>query len=180
MSEDYRELIAAEQGVPLHYESDDYSSDPDDYAGTVGEFADQGIEFAYTGLEFFLPMRVPTKTHQSKRFTARGGKVVAYDTPEVKAIRAKFISALAKHKPDQKLTGPVRLVTKWCFEITPSSHHQNGDWKDTKPDVTNLIKLFEDCMTVVGFWEDDAQVASSVIEKFWSRIPGIYVRVEKL
>lgn len=180
MSEDYSELIAAEQGVPLHYESDDYSNDPDDYAGTVGEFADQGIEFAYTGLEFFLPMRVPTKTHQSKRFTARSGKIAAYDTPEIVAIREKFEAALAKHAPEQKISGPVRLVTKWCFEITDTKKHRDGEWKATKPDTDNLVKLFKDCMTATGFWNDDAQVASDIIEKFWANIPGIYVRVERL
>ena len=35
-------------------------------------------------------------------------------------------------------------------------------------------------MTEVGFWKDDAQVASEIIEKFYARIPGIYIRVEQL
>lgn len=180
MSEDYRELIAAEMGVPLHYDSDEYSNDPDDYAGTVGEFADQGIEFTYKDIEFFLPMKVPTSTHQTKRFGSVNGKIVSYDTPVIVAIREKFETALSKHAPQQKIIGPVRLVTKWCFGISDTRKHKNGDWKDTKPDTDNLIKLFKDCMTKTGYWKDDAQVASDIIEKFWAEIPGIYVRVEKL
>lgn len=180
MTEDYRELIAAEMGVPMHYDSDDYSNDPDDYAGTVGEFAEQGIEFTYKDIEFFLPMQIPTKTHQSKRYAYQNGKIVAYDTPEIVAIREKFEAALSKYAPEQKISGPVRLVTKWCFCISDTRKYKNGEWKTTKPDVTNIIKLFEDCMTKCGFWKDDAQVASSIIEKFWAEIPGIYVRIEKL
>jgi Holliday junction resolvase RusA-like endonuclease len=35
-------------------------------------------------------------------------------------------------------------------------------------------------MTTVGFWEDDAQVASEIVEKFWSDQVGIYIKVEVL
>ncbi|HFU9554316.1 TPA: RusA family crossover junction endodeoxyribonuclease, partial [Streptococcus agalactiae] len=31
-----------------------------------------------------------------------------------------------------------------------------------------------------GFWNDDAQVASEIIEKFWADTVGIYVKVEEL
>ena len=40
--------------------------------------------------------------------------------------------------------------------------------------------MLKDVMTEVGFWKDDAQVASEIAEKFYAKIPGIYVRVEKL
>ena len=30
-------------------------------------------------------------------------------------------------------------------------------------------------MTELGFWMDDAQVASELCEKFWAEIPGIYI-----
>ena len=35
-------------------------------------------------------------------------------------------------------------------------------------------------MTNVGFWRDDAQVASEIVEKFWAELPGIYIRAEEL
>ena len=34
-------------------------------------------------------------------------------------------------------------------------------------------------MTKLGFWNDDAEVASEIAEKFWSEVVGIYVRVEE-
>ena len=35
-------------------------------------------------------------------------------------------------------------------------------------------------MTKVGFWKDDALVASEITEKFWADQPGIYIRIEEL
>jgi len=179
MSEDQRELIAAEQGVDL---SDEYSSDPADYQFTFGDLEKQGIEFEYIDpkavCEFFMAMQVPTKTHQEKSITVRNGKPVVYEDAELKAVRAKLMAHLGQNTPKQKYTGALRLVTKWCFGIT--GKHCNGEYKITKPDTDNLVKLLKDCMTDCGYWTDDAIVASEIIEKFWAEIPGIYVRIEKL
>ena len=57
---------------------------------------------------------------------------------------------------------------------------RNGQYKTTKPDIDNLQKLLKDCMTDLGYWKDDAQVASEIAEKFWSDVVGIYVLVEEL
>ena len=96
----------------------------------------------------------------------------------MKAVRVKLQGHLGKHVPKQKYTGAVRLITKWLFPIT--GKHQNGEYKTTKPDLDNLMKLFLDCCTTVGFWSDDNLVASLVVEKFYSDIPGIYVKIESL
>jgi Holliday junction resolvase RusA-like endonuclease len=40
--------------------------------------------------------------------------------------------------------------------------------------------MLKDEMTHMGFWHDDAQVASEIIEKFWADITGIYVEIELL
>ncbi|MBE6902906.1 MAG: RusA family crossover junction endodeoxyribonuclease, partial [Ruminococcaceae bacterium] len=53
-------------------------------------------------------------------------------------------------------------------------------YKLTKPDTDNLNKLLKDCMTKLGFWKDDALVASEIIEKFYGEIPGVYIRIEVL
>ncbi|QBX22040.1 resolvase [Streptococcus phage Javan629] len=88
------------------------------------------------------------------------------------------MSLLSAHKPDQKISGPIRLTVKWLFPMTKQS--VNGQYKTSKPDTDNLNKLLKDCMTELGFWNDDAQVASEIIEKFWADNVGIYVKVEQL
>lgn len=162
MDENYRELIAAEQGIDL------YDHSLDDFMPLV--------------VEFFIPMILPTITHQQKKVTVKNGKPVFYEPPELKDARQKFISHLALHKIDYPITRPVRLTTKWLYQIPESrkSYTQDGEYKTTKPDTDNMIKLLKDCMTKLGFWEDDAQVASEITEKFWADKPGLYVRMEEL
>lgn len=128
--------------------------------------------------EFFLPMKPPTKTFQTHQVTCKNGKPVFYQPAELKAVRQKLTGHLAKHVPDKKYTGPIRLVTKWCFPIT--GKRKNGQYKTTRPDTDNLQKMLMDCCTECGFWKDDSQVASLIVEKFYSNIPGIYIAIEKL
>ena len=100
-----------------------------------------------------------------------------YDPPELKDARQKLTANLIPNIPEQPFTTAVRLTTKWLF---PKGQHKNGEWKTTKPDTDNMIKLLKDCMTVCRFWKDDALVVSEITEKFWADIPGIYVRIEEL
>lgn len=62
----------------------------------------------------------------------------------------------------------------------PERQHKDGEYRITKPDTDNLQKMLKDCMTVCGFWTDDALVASEICEKFWAANPGIYIKVEVL
>ena len=129
------------------------------------------------GLEFFLPMIPPTTTHQEKQVRVLNGKPVIYEPAELKAARAKLTAHLAKQRPAKPATGAVRLVVKWCF---PRGRHGDGQYKTTRPDTDNLQKLLKDCMTDLGFWKDDALVASEIVEKFWAELPGIFIRIEEL
>ncbi|NLY09385.1 MAG: RusA family crossover junction endodeoxyribonuclease [Tissierellia bacterium] len=130
-------------------------------------------------IEFFMAMIPPTTTHQQKRATiCADGKVRFYEDEKLKAARQKLTANLWKYKPKRMANGPVRLYVKWCFPI--KGKRKDGEYKTTKPDTDNLNKLLKDCMTDVGFWKDDALVASEIIEKFWADIPGIYVRVEEI
>lgn len=129
-------------------------------------------------IEFFMAMVPPSVTHQQKKVHVVNGKPVYYEPSELKAARSKLDSNLAKHKPNQAYRGPVRLTVKWCFPLIKKS--SDGQYKNTKPDLDNLNKLLQDCMTKLQFWKDDSQVASLITEKFWAEIPGIYVRVEEL
>ena len=127
--------------------------------------------------EFFMAMAPPTKTHQEKQVAVVNGKPVFYEPPDLKVARAKLRAHLSQHIPAAKYTGAVRLVVKWCF---PQGRHKDGEYKATKPDTDNLQKMLKDVMTDLGYWADDALVASEIVEKFWAAVPGIYVRIEKL
>lgn len=131
-------------------------------------------------LEFFIAMIPPTVTAQEHKVTVRNGRPVFYDPPELVEARQLLTDHLARYRPDDKLRGPVELVVTWLF---PTEHARlDQQYRITKPDTDNLNKLLKDCMTRVGFWLDDAQVAREIIEKFWVKTSpsGIYVRVTQL
>jgi Holliday junction resolvase RusA-like endonuclease len=128
---------------------------------------------------FFMPMKSPpTITHQEKQVAVVAGKPVFYEPPELKAARALLMAHLGKHTPEKTYTGPVRLTVKWCFPIT--GKHQDGEYKYTRPDAGNSNKLLEDCMEDLGFYKNDAQIASLIVEKFWAKLTGIYIKIEAL
>lgn len=129
-------------------------------------------------VEFFLPIIPPETTHQQKKVHVVNGKPIFYEPDDLKAARSKLMSCLAKHVPEEKMTGPLRMVTKWCFPIT--GNHNNGEYKYTKPDCGNSNKLLEDCMEELGFFKNDAQIASCIYEKFWATQPGIFIRIEAI
>lgn len=129
-------------------------------------------------IQFFIHCKPPTKTYQQKKVRIVNNKPIFYEPLELAAIRQRLTGELAKHAPAKPITGPVRLVTKWLY---PSNgKHRDGEYKITKPDTDNMIKLFKDCMTATGYWKDDAQVCSEITEKFWGEIPGIFVHVEQI
>lgn len=127
---------------------------------------------------FFIAMHPPTATAQERKVKVINGKPIFYDPPAVKSAKELLSAYLAQHRPPQPLTGGLSLRVLWLF---PRGAHPHGAWRTTKPDTDNLQKMLKDCMTRVGFWEDDAQVAREIIEKRWSDEPcGIYVEIEPL
>lgn len=128
-------------------------------------------------IEFFVPMKLPTITAQEQKIGVRNGKPYKYDPPELKAARALFRDHLAKFAPPAPISGPVRLHTVWCYH---SDAHKAGEWKTSKPDTDNSLKLLKDVMTGLRFWKDDAQVCSELTDKLWADVPGLYVSVEAL
>ncbi len=122
-------------------------------------------------------MLPPTVTHQEKKIKVANGKPIVYEPPELAETRAKLTAYLSHHRPEKPMTKAVRLVVRWLF---PKGKHADGEYKTTKPDTDNLQKLIKDCMTAVGFWKDDALVASELCEKFWAEMPGIYIKTEEI
>lgn len=121
--------------------------------------------------------KVPTVTAQERRVRIVKGKPVFYDSPRIKSAKALLVAHLKQHRPPKPYDSGVRLRVSWLF---PKGRHKDGEYRITKPDTDNLQKMLKDCMTLVGFWTDDALVASELCEKLWADVPGIYIRIEQL
>ncbi len=130
--------------------------------------------------EEFFPMVPPTVTYQEKKVRIVRGKPIFYEPPELAGTRTKLTAFLgqARTQLNEPFTGPVELVTKWCFPA--GDKHRDGEYRTSKPDTDNLQKLLKDCMTVAGYWKDDALVCREITEKFWAKVPGIYIRITEL
>lgn len=131
-------------------------------------------------MEFFMAMKPPTTTHQEKKWHVVKGKPVSYEPAELKAARQKLMAHLSAHQPELPYEDAVQLVVKWCFPIPLGASHFDGEWKTSRPDTDNLQKLLKDCMTKSGYWKDDALVVSEIVQKFWAKVPGIYIAIEEV
>ena len=127
-----------------------------------------------------MPMDPPTVTHQEKQARVVNEKPVFYEPPELRTARQKLTDHLAQNRPNVKLSGPLELVVTWCFPTQDPK--KVGQYRTTPPDTDNLNKMLKDCMTRLGFWNDDAQVCREIIEKFWTdtQHQGIYIGVKQL
>ena len=126
--------------------------------------------------EFFLPMDPPTITHQEKKVHVIHGKPIFYEPDDLKYARQKLMAYLGQYIPERPYYSRVRLTVLWFFKET--GKHKDGTYRDTKPDLDNLMKLLQDCMTQLHFWDDDALIVGLMTEKRWSSQPGILIRIE--
>ena len=127
-------------------------------------------------MKFFLRMCPPTVTAQEHKVRVVHGRPMFYDPEKVKAARRVLISHLYLFKPESPFSGPVELRALWLFP--KGRGHKHNEWRITRPDTDNLQKLLKDCMTQLGFWNDDAQVVREVSSKKWSDEPcGIEIEV---
>lgn len=120
-----------------------------------------------TRLEFFakgIPKGQPRPRAFARRF---GDKWTArvYDAKTAEGWKSCVAEAAKPHVPAVPLSGPLRLTLEF-FMPRPKAHlRKNGerkpgapDWHTGKPDCDNLAKAVMDAMSILGFWQDDAQV----------------------
>jgi Holliday junction resolvase RusA-like endonuclease len=50
--------------------------------------------------------------------------------------------------------------------------------KDTRPDCDNIVKLLQDVLTDLEFWNDDGQIAMLQVCKFYAEKPSVIIDVE--
>jgi crossover junction endodeoxyribonuclease RusA len=130
-------------------------------------------------MKIFLLLDPPTVTAQMNKVTCVNGKPIFYRTDKLKQARKTIITHLKPFKPKTPLVGPIELKVIWQFP--KGKRHKHYEWRVTKPDTDNLQKMLKDCMTEVGFWNDDAQVVVEHVEKLWSDEPtGIAIEIEVL
>lgn len=143
-------------------------------------------ESAKKRVSAFLPMKPPSKTHNDliAYIVGRGKNIHAAirKSDELKTAEDQicvWLKSVTKVSENfEPLTGPLRCVVKWCFPASPK--HPDGSPMTEKPDMSNMLKTFEDCLTRCGIIEDDRFICSESLDKGYADIMGIYFSVEEL
>lgn len=133
-------------------------------------------------LSFSISCIPPKATSQQKGVMVINGQPRYFKKKHVKQAEDSMLSLLMEHRPTVALDGPLRLSIRWTYPWRKSEKKKNLalGWMpcDTRPDCSNLVKMFEDCMTRLNFFSDDSQIADLRFVKGWGDKPGIEVTVE--
>lgn len=131
------------------------------------------------GLSISLVMdQIPKGTAQMKRANFRNGTF--FEGKDIKAAREFYLSEIGPEAPETPFNGPISVSVEFYYPIKDKS--KKGQFKTSRPDCDNLVKLLLDCMTQLRFWDDDAQIAILKITKKYSVTDeaGIMIYVKEL
>ena len=126
----------------------------------------------------FLPMRIPTVTHNDLvPWRAKGGRIGIRKSDALKdaedAIMARIRAAGMPESPVS--CRAARLTVKWCF--LADGRHAVGEPHTSKPDMSNMLKTLEDCLTRCGVISDDSIICQESLSKGYAGHEGIYIDV---
>lgn len=130
-------------------------------------------------IEFDMIMeKIPKGTAQMKRANFRNRTF--FEGANLKSARYTYTQILSLNAPEWPLIGPVGATFEFYYPI--KDKRKKGKYKVTKPDCDNLVKLLQDCMTKLHYWNDDAQIARLVVEKAYSvhDCAQIHIKVREL
>jgi Holliday junction resolvase RusA-like endonuclease len=135
-------------------------------------------------IEFHLPIVPPKATSQTKRLVIIKGKPMFFHKKEHQIAENDLTLLCSKHVPEQPIAGPVHLGVHFYFPWRKSEKKsviaRCFAWHTSRPDLSNMIKLIEDVLTRLGFWNDDSQIAQLIVTKHWAKTPGIDITIKPL
>ena len=139
-------------------------------------------------IDFFISCNPPKSTAQASTIIMRRRDGTPFigkaSSSKAKQVQHDLMVLLQRYKPDKAFEGPVSLEVVYTYPWRKSETKKNRAmgwmWMPVRPDLDNLFKLFADTMTRLGYWNDDSQVVSLLLNKRWGDEPGIKVRVTEL
>lgn len=125
--------------------------------------------------EVIIFVKGDPKGQPRPRAFARGGMVRMYDPGTAEGWKSAIADEWRRSAPKfPKIAGPVSVELQFFF-ARPKAHFTKRGLRDDaprchakKPDADNLAKAVCDCLTQLGIWEDDDQVTSLVVRKWYT------------
>ena len=120
----------------------------------------------------FVPVAQPRQRHAARRTKAGKTFMVNY-TPKddpVNSFKAA-VALLCRQHIQSPIQGPVRVSVDFVFPRTANLVFKKKpmvrQWKDTKPDLDNLLKSTWDALKGIA-WLDDSQICESSERKIYA------------
>ena len=128
--------------------------------------------------QFYLHFdTMPSGTAQQKGVRIVHGKPMFYEKSEVKTARRLFTLELKPHAPKVPSDKPIKLTVWFAFDT--KNKKLWGQYKPTRPDTDNSLKLLKDCMSGL-FFKDDSQVVEETVIKTYAEKATIMIRWEEV
>lgn len=140
-------------------------------------------------IEFVLHCEPPKHTAQGSSMILKSKKTGKYfigKKANSNAIQTKneLLAMLLPYAPEKPLEGAIALQIdifySWRKSETKKNRAKGQMPVITKPDLDNWVKQFNDCLTRLAFWRDDAQVFDMHLRKFYADVPRIEVKIDEI
>ena len=126
-------------------------------------------------IEFHELFDIPSATPQQRKLHGKA----SYPSRSLSLARASWQALLEKHAPPEPLDGPLKIRVRLYYHV--KTKEMKVDYKTTRPDGVNILKLIEDVMTKCGYWHDDAQLSVEEVHRLvWPGEEMVGIRVERL
>ena len=123
------------------------------------------------------------------RFFKRGNFVGTYSAQKTEEGQCMLEICKALGENFKPLTGPLKLEIDF-FMPRPKSHFGTGrnvdklkesapTYPTTKPDISNCIKFYEDCLNGLA-WVDDKQICEIHARRIYSAVPETDIFISKI
>lgn len=134
-------------------------------------------------ITIIIPCLPPKATSQQKGASRTGSGIRFYKKAHVLAAENDILSLLRPHAPAVPCAGPLAVSIAFRFPW------RKGEKKGviakfaeypitTKPDCSNIVKMVEDAMTRLNFWNDDGQNSVLHVSKYYADSPGFTINIK--
>lgn len=133
-------------------------------------------------LSFEIPCIPPTATSQQKGACRTPVGIRFFKKKAVAQSERTLFALLQPFVPPVPFEGPLEVSVLWSFpwrKSEPKRVRALGVLPcDVRPDLSNIVKLLEDTMTTLRFWNDDSQISHLTLTKQWGDWSGIKISIK--
>lgn len=129
-------------------------------------------------MKFSFELQKMHTTAQQKGVTTIGGKPVFYNRKGTQNYELQ--GALKKAAPKRPFPKGTPLILDVVFTYAIKQKKLWGEYKQTRPDLDNLMKNLQDYMTKFGYYSDDSQIVVLCARKFYGSKNKIEIEITEL